>query len=278
MQSRKLASGATLAVAFALAGCSGSLLESKKIDYKSAAATATRPTLEVPPDLTAPTADDRYAVPDVSPKGTATYSAYSAERAGQTAAPGATSAKPAVAPQSADKMRIERSGTQRWLVVSGSADKLWPQLREFWQENGFILNVASSAGIVSAPNMGPYNVTKAGVIALSETLFTELAKDNVQVTALCPTFFRANIHKSKRSYGGGTDKATDKLVTEAKWSAEEIATHAIEGLLAGKLYVLPQQDAKLTWRMKRLLGQGFYDMLGAAARRGTLDKALGTKK
>ncbi len=141
MQSRKLASGATLAVAFALAGCSGSLLESKKIDYKSAAATATRPTLEVPPDLTAPTADDRYAVPDVSPKGTATYSAYSAERAGQTAAPGATSAKPAVAPQSADKMRIERSGTQRWLVVSGSADKLWPQLREFWQENGFILNV-----------------------------------------------------------------------------------------------------------------------------------------
>ena len=90
MQSRKLASGATLAVAFALAGCSGSLLESKKIDYKSAAATATRPTLEVPPDLTAPTADDRYAVPDVSPKGTATYSAYSAERAGQTAAPLAT--------------------------------------------------------------------------------------------------------------------------------------------------------------------------------------------
>ncbi len=141
MQSRKLASGATLAVAFALAGCSGSLLESKKIDYKSAAATATRPTLEVPPDLTAPTADDRYAVPDVSPKGTATYSAYSAERAGQTVAPGATTTKPVVTPQSADKMRIERSGSQRWLVVSGSADKLWPQLREFWQENGFILNV-----------------------------------------------------------------------------------------------------------------------------------------
>ena len=83
MQSRKLASGATVVVAFALAGCSGSLLESKKIDYKSAAATAKRPTLEVPPDLTAPTADDRYAVPDVSPKGIATYSAYSAERSNQ---------------------------------------------------------------------------------------------------------------------------------------------------------------------------------------------------
>ncbi len=38
-------------------------------------------------------------------------------------------------------MRVERSGTQRWLVVPGTADKLWPQVREFWQENGFILSV-----------------------------------------------------------------------------------------------------------------------------------------
>ncbi|WP_374264807.1 outer membrane protein assembly factor BamC [Zoogloea sp.] len=144
MQSRKLASGATVLVAFALAGCSGSLLESKKIDYKSASSTAKRPSLEVPPDLTVPTADDRYSVPDVSPKGVATYSAYSAERAAQGAVTsGAPSAQPAtsVAPQTIDKMRVERAGSQRWLVVPGTADKLWPQVREFWQENGFILNV-----------------------------------------------------------------------------------------------------------------------------------------
>ncbi len=140
MQSRKLASGATVFVAVALAGCSGSLLESKKIDYKSAANAATRPSLEVPPDLTAPTADDRYAVPDVSPKGSATFSAYSAERS-QSAASGAAAPAAQVAPQSIDKMRVERSGSQRWLVVPGTADKLWPQVREFWQENGFILSV-----------------------------------------------------------------------------------------------------------------------------------------
>lgn len=40
-------------------------------------------------------------------------------------------------------MRVERSGSQRWLVVPGSADKIWPQVREFWQENGFILNIDS---------------------------------------------------------------------------------------------------------------------------------------
>ncbi|MDD3325760.1 MAG: outer membrane protein assembly factor BamC [Zoogloea sp.] len=143
MQSRKLTSGAAVVVSIALAGCSGSLLESKKIDYKSAAATAALPSLEVPPDLTTPTADSRYSVPDVSPRGSATFSAYSAERGGQPAvAAGPAAAKPvAVVPQSADKMRVERSGSQRWLVVQGSAEKLWPQMREFWQENGFILNV-----------------------------------------------------------------------------------------------------------------------------------------
>lgn len=148
-----------------------------------------------------------------------------------------------------------------------------PKMKE--RGNGFILNVASSAGIIASPLMGPYNVTKAGVIALSETLYTELAKDNVQVTALCPTFFRTNIHKSTRAHG--TANATDrtaKLVTEAKWSAEEIALIAVDGMLAGKLYVLPQNDAKAMWRVKRLLGQSFYDVISMAARRGAIDRAL----
>jgi outer membrane protein assembly factor BamC len=57
--------------ALVVAGCSGTL-EPKKIDYKSA---GKLPPLEVPPDLTQPTGDDRFAVPDVSPSGTATYSA-----------------------------------------------------------------------------------------------------------------------------------------------------------------------------------------------------------
>ena len=116
-----------------VAGCSMSMLESKKIDYKSA---GKLPTLEVPPDLTQPTRDDRYAVPDVSPKGTATYSAYAGERAGQARTTTAQEVLPKV-----ENMRIERSGTQRWLVVPGSPEKLWPGLKEFWQELGFIINI-----------------------------------------------------------------------------------------------------------------------------------------
>jgi len=128
------------ALSLALAGCSGGLLESKRIDYKSARQVAP---LEIPPDLTAPTRDDRFAVPDVAPRGVATYSAYAADRAGQPATVSTTGEVLATP----DKMRIERAGTQRWLVVPGTADTLWLQVKDFWLELGFILNIDS-------PNIG----------------------------------------------------------------------------------------------------------------------------
>ncbi|MDY0047388.1 MAG: outer membrane protein assembly factor BamC [Thauera propionica] len=125
-----------IALSVALAGCSSSLLESKRIDYKSAR--QMQQPLEIPPDLTAPARDDRFAVPDVSPRGVATYSAYSADRAGQ---PAASSGPEVLA--TPDKMRIERAGTQRWLVVGGTPEELWPQIKDFWLELGFILNIES---------------------------------------------------------------------------------------------------------------------------------------
>jgi outer membrane protein assembly factor BamC len=114
-----------------LAGCGGSLLESKKIDYKSA---GKAPTLEVPPDLIAPSRDDRFAVPDVGGKGSATFSSYSAERS-----PQARSQQPIEVLPLVDKSRIERSGNQRWLVVAGSPDKIWGSVKDFWQESGFLI-------------------------------------------------------------------------------------------------------------------------------------------
>jgi len=116
----------------ALISCSSFELPSKKIDYKSA---GKLPPLEVPPDLTRPSGDDRFTVPDVNPKSSATYSAYSKDRSGQ---PQAVSSS--VLPQQRDA-RIERSGTQRWLVVKGEPAAMWPVVKDFWQETGFIINV-----------------------------------------------------------------------------------------------------------------------------------------
>ena len=124
-----------------LAACSAlPSIEGDKIEYKSA---GKLPPLEVPPDLTRPTTDDRYAVPDINPKGGATYSVYSKERG---AVP--DSSKAAVLP-SQENARLERSGSQRWLVVKGEADAVWNVVKEFWQENGFIVNVENpDAGVM----------------------------------------------------------------------------------------------------------------------------------
>ena len=118
-----------------LAGCSTIGLEPKKIDYKSSSAVKV-PTLEIPPDLTSPTRDDRFAVPDTAGKGTATFSAYAGERSPQALAQQKSDVLPQV-----DIARVERSGNQRWLVVNGTPDKLWGQVKDFWQETGFLIKL-----------------------------------------------------------------------------------------------------------------------------------------
>ena len=135
-----------------------------------------------------------------------------------------------------------------------------PKMRE--AKRGAILNVASAAGLLSAANMGPYNVTKAGVIALSETLATEARGDGIAVSALCPTFFQTNIYKDARA-PEKLRKVTEKLVTKASWTAEQIAEVALRGLERGELYVIPQLDGKLAWRLKRMIGGAFYGSLSA---------------
>ncbi|QEL65632.1 outer membrane protein assembly factor BamC [Oryzomicrobium terrae] len=125
----------------AASGCSV-LPESKKIDYKSAGKSQV-PSLEIPPDLTAPSKDDRFSVPDIGGKGSATFSAYSAERDPKAQVQNST-----VLPQ-VEKTHIERSGSQRWLVVDQTPDKVWDTVKEFWQETGFIIKTEQpDAGVM----------------------------------------------------------------------------------------------------------------------------------
>ena len=118
------------AIAAALAGCSG--WGAKSTDYKGAQARVTKP-LEVPPELSAPSMDDRYAIPD--PRDQTTYSAYSQRTAGgQPSQPGVSAVLPKI-----EGVRFERAGDQRWLVVKGEPDRVWPVVRDFWVEAGYPL-------------------------------------------------------------------------------------------------------------------------------------------
>lgn len=120
------------------------MLEPDKMDYKSASKNKT-PSLEVPPDLTQLQRENRYTIPDPN-KGTATASDYA--RQGTRPAVAAVAATE-VAPGAAADMRIERAGNQRWLVVKKAPDALWPQIKDFWQESGFLINVETpQAGII----------------------------------------------------------------------------------------------------------------------------------
>jgi outer membrane protein assembly factor BamC len=106
-----------------LAGCGTfNLLDSKKIDYRT---TGSAPSLEVPPDLTMPAFDDRYR----DRPGSATASGLAA---------GAQPARSGVLPV-LDAGRIERAGSQRWLVVQGSPEATWNMVHEFWLANGFTM-------------------------------------------------------------------------------------------------------------------------------------------
>lgn len=128
-----------LAVLLALQGCS--FLEEKKIDYKSA---GSLPTLEAPPDLILPSADNRYTLPTATgAKSTVAYSNYDRDRVTRPTAE-AGKLLPTV-----EKTRIERAGTQRWLVVEMTPKDVWPVIKDFWQELGFIVNIEMpEAGVI----------------------------------------------------------------------------------------------------------------------------------
>jgi outer membrane protein assembly factor BamC len=120
-QFRKSALAALTIAATALTGCSTlqelSPFESKRVEYKSA---QSGPSLEIPPDLTPPKFDDRYKA------GTATLSGVNAANRSAVLS-GAGGVLPAVS-----GMRIERAGSERWLVVPGTAEANFPRIREFW--------------------------------------------------------------------------------------------------------------------------------------------------
>ena len=123
----KAAMLATVIAGMALSsGCStmNDVLKGDKIDYRTSGKAG--PSLEVPPDLTQLTRETRYVVP-----GTAVSA--NAFQVGQ-----GTQALP-VAALAVGDVRIERSGSQRWLVVNRPADKLYGPIRDFWLESGFLL-------------------------------------------------------------------------------------------------------------------------------------------
>lgn len=154
-----------------------------------------------------------------------------------------------------------------WGVVHG-CHVFVPVLRR--QGRGHVLNVASAAGLLSPPHTPAYNVAKAGVVALSETLAAELAGTHIGVTVVCPSYFRTNIAAGGRYTDAGTRAAAHRLVAGGK-TADAVAQAALEAVERGDLYAVPMADGRWAWRFKRLLPEASASLLarwGAWALRG----------
>ncbi len=149
-----------------------------------------------------------------------------------------------------------------WGVIHG-CHVFAPLLRE--QENAGIINVGSTASFAAGPGMGPYNVSKAGVLALTETLTAEMSGTGVHVTALCPTFVKTGIVDSGRI--SGDSAATAARLIDRGWPPEKVVAQTLRALDRNQLYVVPQLDARTIWRAKRWVPSIYTRGLGLLGRR-----------
>ncbi len=126
-----------------------------------------------------------------------------------------------------------------------------------------IINTASFAAIASAPGMAGYNVSKAAVVSLSETLYCELKGDGVGVTVICPEFFATNLLDKARFVDPGALKFAKRAFEKSGFTAEDVARGAIDAMKRKKLYVILPSAAKRRWYMKRLNPQWFLNQVTA---------------
>ncbi|MEM6639611.1 MAG: SDR family NAD(P)-dependent oxidoreductase [Pseudomonadota bacterium] len=126
---------------------------------------------------------------------------------------------------------------------------------------GHVVNVASFAGLANAPIMATYNVTKAGVIALSETLRTEWLADKIGVTVVCPSFFQTGLLDHSESFGIDLKRIGSKLMANSPITAEDVARRVVADAEAKRFMCIPHSDARWLHRLKRLAPEMFSRMM-----------------
>jgi NAD(P)-dependent dehydrogenase (short-subunit alcohol dehydrogenase family) len=140
-----------------------------------------------------------------------------------------------------------------------------PLLKE--QGHGHIVNTASLAGLVHAPGMAAYNTVKAGVVALSETLSHELAPHGIDVSVVCPSFFRTNLDASFRGADTEMEDAGKQLVSGSRRTADAIAAIVVRGIDARRDVILTDRDGHIAWRAKRFARPAYTAVMKGAAKR-----------
>lgn len=122
--------------------------------------------------------------------------------------------------------------------------------------SGLIINVASAAAFVSPGGMAPYNMSKAAVLSLSETLAAELQDSGTQVSVVMPTYFESSLLDSFRGPKDLHERATELMKTSG-YTAAEIAQRVLQRAGRGEIHIVLPNSARNLWRMKRWLPARF---------------------
>jgi NAD(P)-dependent dehydrogenase (short-subunit alcohol dehydrogenase family) len=126
------------------------------------------------------------------------------------------------------------------------------------QRCGHVVNIASFAALASAPGMASYNVAKAGVFSLSESLRAEVYDEGVDVTVACPAFFRTNLLESFRGPDPAAKATVARIMDRATITADDVANDIYEAVMNRRFLVISHPDSRWQYRVKRAAPELFY--------------------
>ncbi|WP_369959528.1 SDR family oxidoreductase [Pseudomonas benzenivorans] len=135
------------------------------------------------------------------------------------------------------------------------------------RSKGKIVNIASMAALMQGPAMSNYNVAKAGVVALSESLLVELRAQEIGVHVVCPSFFQTNLLDSFRGPTPAMKAQVGKLLESSPISAAEVADYIYCQVAEGEFMILPHEQGRMAWALKQKNPQLLYDEMAGMAER-----------
>lgn len=126
------------------------------------------------------------------------------------------------------------------------------------QGHGYFINVASQAGVTPVPLMGSYNAVKAAVVSFSETMKLELASDNIDVSVVCPSFFKTHLNESMKTSEPIMKESVNRLFAKAEMTAEQVAHSVYQQAQDKRFLILTHKQGKLAYLMKKFLPFNTY--------------------
>jgi len=135
------------------------------------------------------------------------------------------------------------------------------------QGHGHLVNVASLAGLLNPPVRASYNVSKAGVVALSETLRAELTPYGIGTTCVCPGFFPTNLAASLRTPDAAIQGLVTKLMGSSPITAEDVARRVVDAVERDRFLVLTEPTGRIAHLVKRTVPPLFRRQVDRAAAR-----------